>query len=74
MDIAKNPWLKKNPLMSMWLSRANRAAGTVRGHATAQAKRQATTIARNATTETMRLWASMLTGSKPAKKRKRGGL
>ena len=59
--------------MSMWLSGANRVAGTVRGHATAQAKRQATTIARNATTETVRLWTSMLTGAKPAKKRKRRG-
>lgn len=35
-----NPWLKKNPFMSMWLSTANRVAGTVRGHATVQARRQ----------------------------------
>ena len=35
-----NPWLKKNPFMSMWLSTANRVAGTLRGHATAQATRQ----------------------------------
>jgi len=34
-----NPWLKKNPFMSMWLSTANRVAGTMRGQATAQAKR-----------------------------------
>jgi hypothetical protein len=34
-----NPWLKKNPFMSMWLSAANGVAGTVRGQATAQAKR-----------------------------------
>ena len=31
-----NPWLKKYPLPSMWLSSAHRAAGTVRGQATAQ--------------------------------------
>jgi len=31
-----NPWLKKYPLSSMWLSMAHRAAGTVRGQATAQ--------------------------------------
>lgn len=36
-----NPWLKKNPLMSMWLSTANRMTGTLRGLATAEAKRQA---------------------------------
>ena len=35
-----NPWLKKNPFMSMWLSTANRVAGSLRGQATAQAKRQ----------------------------------
>lgn len=35
-----NPWLKKNPFMSMWLSTANRVAGTLRGQATAAAKRQ----------------------------------
>jgi len=35
-----NPWLKKNPFMSMWLSRANRVAGTFRGQATAQVRQQ----------------------------------
>jgi hypothetical protein len=35
-----NPWLKKNPFMSMWLSGANRMAASVRGQAAAQAKRQ----------------------------------
>jgi len=32
--------LKKNPFMSLWLSAANRAAGSLRGKATAQAQRQ----------------------------------
>jgi hypothetical protein len=35
-----NPWLKKNPFMSMWLSGFNAAAGSMRGHAVSQAKRQ----------------------------------
>jgi hypothetical protein len=35
-----NPWLKKNPFMSMWLSTANCVAGTLRGQAKAQATRQ----------------------------------
>lgn len=30
-----NPWLKKNPFMSMWLSAANRATGAFRGQAAA---------------------------------------
>lgn len=39
-----NPWLKKNPFMSMWLSAAHTAAhtlaGKARGHATAVVRRQ----------------------------------
>jgi len=35
-----NPWLKKNPFMSRWLSTANRVAGSLRGQATVQARRQ----------------------------------
>lgn len=35
----RNPWLKKNPAMSMFLSAANAWAGAFRGHATAAAKR-----------------------------------
>lgn len=35
-----NPWLKKNPFMSAWLSTANRVAGSVRAQATAEARRQ----------------------------------
>lgn len=52
-----NPWTSKNPFMSLWLSAANKAAGTARGKATAAARRQIAT----AQTDTMRqfldLWA-----------------
>lgn len=34
------PWLKRNPLLSMWLSASNRIVGSIRGQAVAQAKRQ----------------------------------
>ncbi len=44
-----NPWLKKNPFMSMWLSTANRVAGTLRGHATVQARRQVKAVIAEAT-------------------------
>jgi hypothetical protein len=33
-----NPWLKKNPFMSMWLSGANAVAGRARGQTTAQTR------------------------------------
>lgn len=35
----RNPFLKKNPLMSMWLSAANTWAGAARGAMTAEARR-----------------------------------
>ena len=57
-----NPWLKKNPFMSMWLSTENRVAGTLRGKATAQAKRQV----KAAITEAM---APPAPRAKPSRKR-----
>jgi hypothetical protein len=35
-----NPWTKKNPLLSVWLSAANAWAGAARGLMTAEARRQ----------------------------------
>lgn len=63
-----NPWLKKNPFMSMWLSTANRMAGTLRGQATAQAKRQATTLVADAVRESLKPWSAA--AGPPATKRK----
>ena len=44
-----NPWGKKNPFMSMWLSAANAWAGAARGLMTAEAKRQTKAATRAAT-------------------------
>lgn len=44
-----SPWSKKNPFMSMWLSTANRVAGTVRSQAAAQARRQVKAVIVEAT-------------------------
>ncbi len=66
-----NPWLKKNPFMSLWLSGANSVAGSMRGHAAGQAKRQATTAMTNATKTIFDAWAGALTPSAPAMKRKK---
>ena len=55
----KNPWTKKSPFLSMWLSGANAVAGSARGHATAAAKRG-----------TAAFWTAALTPPKPAKKKK----
>jgi hypothetical protein len=56
-----NPWLKKNPFMSMWLSTANRMAGSLRGQARAQAKRQAEAAVTGVTSESIKLWSAAMT-------------
>ena len=66
-----NPWLKKNPFMSMWLSTANRMAGSIRGQATAQVKRRVKAAATEATNENIKLWSAAVTGPAAKKTRKR---
>ena len=73
-----NPWLKKNPFMSLWLSGANTAAGSMRGHAAAQAKRQAATAKRQATAamthatmDILNFWTGALAPSPPAKSKEK---
>ena len=71
----KNPWTKKNPFMSMWLSGANSAIGSARGQATAAAKREsrrnASTAATVGTKQVLDFWANVLKPpTAPRKKRK----
>jgi len=70
-DPLKNPWLKKNPFLSMWLSGANAALGSARGHATAQAKRQANAAMTEATKQMVSFWSGGWIAPPPAKKRRR---
>jgi hypothetical protein len=66
-----NPWLKKNPFMSLWLSGANAAAGSLRGQAMGQAKRQATAAMAQATKNVVDAWTVGLAPPAAAKTRKR---
>lgn len=66
-----NPWLKKNPFLSMWLSAANRMAGTVRGQASAQAKQQVTAAVNEATHQNLERWSAALTPPSTKKRRAR---
>lgn len=67
-----NPWLKKNPFMSMWLSSANSVASSARGRIAAEAKRQSTTAVNKATSDMFTLWTDAMTGSiAPKRRRKR---
>lgn len=66
----KNPWTKKNPFMSMWLSGANAVAGAARSRATAEGRRQATTMTNEATRQIASFWSGvMVPPAKRAKKR-----
>lgn len=66
-----NPWLKKNPFMSLWLSAANSVAGRARGQIAAGAKRQSHAAVTQATQQVMDFWTGGLTAApKPRAKRK----
>ena len=70
----RNPYTKKNPFMSMWLSSANRVAGSMRGQAAAEVKRQSAQATRQASNDWIKLWTGAATAAPaspaPAKRRK----
>lgn len=68
----KSPWTKKNPLMSMYLSGANALAGSLRGRATAAAKRQAATMMTQGIRQVAGFWSSALAAPSPKKRRRKG--
>jgi len=66
-----NPWTKKNPLMSMWLSSANAMLGSARGQAASMVKRQANESVNAATKQVLGLWTSAAAVPPPARKKKK---
>lgn len=65
----RNPWLKKNPFMSAWLSGANRVLGSARGHMTATAKRQISAVQADVTRDLIDFWTGR--AKPPSMKRKK---
>ena len=65
-----NPWTKKNPFMSMWLSAANSAMGSARAQATAATKRQTAAAQAEATKQIVDFWSGK-PAKPPAKKKRR---
>lgn len=59
----------RNPWMSMYLSAANKALGTVRGKALAEAGRQRAAARKKATKQIAAFWTGRL--SSPAAKKRR---
>ena len=67
-----NPWLKKNPLMSLWLSSAHSIAGVTGARLAAQARQQATWAAQQAVGEIVKFWTvAALAPTRPAPVAKR---
>ena len=66
-----NPWLKKNPFLSLWLSGANAVAGSLRSHATAQARRAAATATTQAAKDMLDVWTGGLMAPPPKKRRRK---
>jgi len=66
-----NPWLKKNPFLSMWLSGANAVAGSARGRIAAEAKRQSMIAVNKAASDMFTMWTGATAGSRASKRRKR---
>lgn len=60
-----NPWMKKNPFLSLWLSGANAAAGAARGQMTAQINRQTKAVSAAVAKEFV---AASLPPAKPSKR------
>ena len=65
----RNPWTKKNPFMSMWLSAANQAMGMARGQASAAIKREVAAAQAQAERQVVDFWSGQ--AAAPARKRAR---
>jgi hypothetical protein len=71
----KNPWTKKNPFMSMWLSGAHKIGGAAIGQASAAIRRETKTAATKVRADTNKqifdFWNSALGVPAKPKRRKR---
>ena len=66
-----NPWLKKNPWLSLWLSAANRAGAVTRGAAAAEAHRQTARMIAESQRQWLQFWTGGMTGSARRRQRSR---
>ncbi len=66
-----NPWLKKNPFMSMWLSGANSVANSARGRMAAEARRQSSAAITKASQDMFSLWTGGLSSAARPKPKRR---
>jgi hypothetical protein len=70
-NVMGNPWTKKNPFMSMWLSSANRVMGSARAQATAATKRQVAAAQADAARQILDFWSAKAAAPAARKKSRR---
>jgi len=66
----KNPWLKRNPFMSLWLSGANAIMGAAVNNVRSQVKRQTSAAISGNSKQAARLWTDALTSTGQKKRRR----
>jgi len=69
--VSYNPWGKKNPFLSMWLSGANAMLGATRNQMMAATQRQAHAAMSEGTRQMLASWGMAPAGRKRATKRRR---
>ncbi len=67
----KNPWTKRNPYMSMWLSAANTIAGSARSRLAAESRRHAAALMTEGVAQAADFWAKVLAPPHVAPKRRK---
>ena len=67
----KNPWLAKNPWMSIWLSGAHRASAPVRRQLMAEGRRQSDAITTEAVRQIVGFWTPKLPATQTKRARRK---
>jgi len=67
----RNPWLKKNPFLSAWLSAANATVGAARGKVIAEAKRHSSAAMTKATQDVVDFWMTPFVGAPKGRAKRR---
>ena len=66
----KNPWLSRNPFLSLWLSGANRVLGAAQGHTKNYARRQQGAVMNEASRAMLEFWLGPARPKDPIRKRR----
>ena len=64
--MVRNPWMKKNPFMSMWMSAANAAIAPARAQAATHVRSQAEAMTREGVKHIGEFWGAVLGMSSPS--------